>query len=369
MYLSDLIGDKEELILAALQHPTLKPKRQPSIDMAFKAVLSEVEKRVVSATNEKMTPVFTDVMLTYELMNGEHGDAEDAEDYASGLDDELEKTVEPYVEFLSQNWLGTHMIDSRLWEENAPTRIAQSMGKEIFKNLSFKKTPAKTLANAGILSSDVELYFDQHMNTQPNETEKPKVSENEITIEQVANTIKAHVGNDFDVMQVYEDIGLLVEDDEVLQGSAAGRLGIGQAEMDAVAMAFMDADDMESFITTFIEHITEANGTAQVPQPASAAPAPAPAARTRQTKVQTTDGSTMDISVLTALKDSGVQDTALSEALGVSRSTLGNWQKGKSVFAPSDEQVDTLRVEAVTRINRLMAALAAIDGTEPHVVS
>ena len=73
--------------------------------------------------------------------------------------------------------------------------------------------------------------------------------------------------------------------------------------------------------------------------------------------------------VLAALKANGVADTAMAERLGVSRSTYTNYCKGKTVFAPDDEQVATVRGEVILRANELLAALAVIDGTEQMAVS
>lgn len=374
MYIHELIGEKADIIEKAMKNPGLAPKRKPTIEQAMKAVASEVEFVAMQNVQQKILPVIQDMYDMYVLMNGEYedvgmpenGSEEPDEDfvnasrteYSSGLDDELEKALEPLEQYLSADWLGRNTIDTRLWEENAIVKLSQSVAKEVFKQLSYQKTPAQVLSNAGIVQADVEIFFEQHLAQA--ETPKGKQAMSDATAtsaEDLAAKIKSHVGNDFDQMTVYEDLELACDDDEILANGAGKRLGLDEDDVQALQMVVLEYG--EDTADHMIELIGNASSGEKAAKPKAERKPAAP-----KKDAAPVEGA-VDPKVLVLMKNHGsTKDTEMSATLGVSRATYNNWLNGKNAFSPDGDQYSAVRDELVRNINGLLEALATLDGTE-----
>lgn len=385
VYIQNIIGDKDELIVKAMRHPALAVKRKPTMEVAMKAVAREVEFTAQQYVTANLGPTIQDAYDMYTLMNGEYGDMVkgdgtdevDANEYAAGLDDKVEAALLSWEPYLSADWLGVNTIDTRLWEENAVDKFVASAAKEVYKQLAYGKTPSQILSNAGILSADVELYLGQHMagtlSPQPENTHMQTVSS-------IADTIRKQVGtfeSGFDIMAVNDDIAMVAEgDDEILVGGAAERLGIDQEQIDALqtmalTMAFDDV--AEQLIQVIkggpgVENVGAApaatNGKAKGKGKAATAPKPAP------TGAPVGASDVIPKEAFALLKEhGGAKDTDLSAGLGVSRATYNNWVNGKTVCNATPEQRRLVRDQIVINTNGLLQALAILDGSsEPMAV-
>jgi DNA-binding transcriptional regulator YdaS (Cro superfamily) len=356
MYIENLIADKDTILTSAMQHPACAPKRKPTIETALKAVVSTLEMAAIAAITDKYMPLLNDMYDMYEIDNGEYDtvDPEARDGWSSGMDDVVEQIIEPLTPVLSADWLARNTIDTRLWEKDAITKFVRSMGLEVFKQLSYGKEPGQVLSNAGITRADVQLYLDEHM--KPKSTEELAVMAEQVSedITRVIATIHAQVGSDFDLMDVSSDLETLLDDDEILSGSAASRLGLDQAGIDAAQMFALDytAEDAAAKLLDMLQNYKpggEAPKRTNAPRPPKGEPAVA----------SDFNGAT----VLGLVKDhSAVKETELAAALGVSRSTFVNWCNGKTEFKPDAAQKETLRNRIVADVNGLAEALCAIDG-------
>lgn len=373
MLIQDLLGEKGDIIERAMANPGLAPKRKPTIEHAMKAVAAEVEFACSQNVEKAVYPIIQDMYDMYVIMNGEYEDVgvpadgsdvdEDVqklerEEWASGLDDAFEACLEPYEPMLSANWLGTNTIDTRLWEPNAIVNMGRSVAKEVFKSLSYQKTPAQVLSNAGIVQADVEIYLEQHL-TQSPEKDKAMAEAADSSAEDIAAKIKAQVGAEFDQMEVYGDLELALDDDEILANGAGKRLGLDENDVQALQMVALEqGEDTAQYIIDLM----------------NAAPAEKPK-RERKPKAEGTTATApkegaVDADVLVLMKNHGsTKDTEMSASLGVSRATYNNWLNKKNPFNPDGDQYQTLRDELVTNINGLLEALAKLDGTEQMEVS
>lgn len=364
MYIQDLIGDKGDIIEAAMRHPGMVPKRKPTIETAMKAVAAEVEAEVHRKVGKDFEAKLDEMYGMYTIMNGDYADqdAEAQDDYASGLDDAFEALLEPYTENLSQDFLGKETIDSRLWEDDAIVKMAAKIAKEVYKQLSYGKTPAQVLSNAGIVQSDVEVFFDTHMQPRTKEQEKADMADQEQTVEQIAATIKAHIGADFGQMEVYGDVEMLYDEDEILADAAGARLGVGRPEIDALQTAVMFGTDADALFK-MIEEASE-----KPAKPAAKPKADKPAIKPKAEKAAPS-GDAIGQEVLGFLKaHSAMPDTERAASLGVSRGTYVNWLNGKTPFAANDEQRATVRAQIVADLNGLHEALAILDSEDAVVV-
>lgn len=372
MHIEELIGDKSEVIDRAMATPAMSPKRKPTIEQAMKAVMGEVEKTATATMANMVLPLLQDVYDMYTLTNGEYEDATVGGDiapdeFSEWLDNAVEHVLEPFNQYLSADWLARNTIDTQLWEKDAVSKLAASLGREVFKQVSYGKTPAQVLSSAGIMTADVEIILEQHLASNPKK-EKAMADDANASAEDIAAKIKAHIGTDYDRMEVYGDLELLVDDDEILAGGAGKRLGLSGSDIDAVQMVVLELG--EDTVDHLNELIENASDKAEKPKRTSAkSKASANADKASAPKPATTaDG--VDPNVLALMKAHGsTQDTKISAALGVSRATYNNWLNAKNVFAPDADQLSTLRDELVGNINGLLEALALLDGTEAMAVS
>lgn len=366
MYIEDIIGDKIELLESAMRHPALIPKRKPTIEVAMKCVIAEVERICMTNVGTDYTEKLNDVYLSYTLMNGERDEVDVAAlgDWDEGLDNEVEKLFEPITELLSQNWLGEKTIDTRLHEDGAIVKLASSVGKEIFKTLTFGKEPGQVLSNAGILRTDVEIAFEAHQNPTPELKEANRMAQ-ESTIELIVGAMQQHLGAEFDQMEVYDDIGMLFDDDEILADAAAARLGLASADREAVQVAAFEGLDTDGLFAMLNEAPAPAEEKPKAPavKPTSESGKPRRNKKAEaEQKAQAKAEGTIPAEVLQAYKaHGGMGDTEFAAKLGVSRGTYNNYLSGKSPFVPDDAQRETLRNQIVGDINGLLDALGTID--------
>ena len=116
-YISELINH-EEVLDAAFAQPGMqikaRSKRVPTIEMATKAVIVEIEKAVVAVVVEDLQPKLQDILDEQVMLYGEHDDADDREEWTNAVDEAVEAAIAEYVPVLSQSWLGEHTIDCGL---------------------------------------------------------------------------------------------------------------------------------------------------------------------------------------------------------------------------------------------------------------
>lgn len=401
----------EEVLAAAFAQPGMRistrSKKRPTLEMATKAVLVEVERAVINYVVGEVQPVIQDAYDGYVLMNGERDEAEDKPAWDAGVDEQVvEANIELYVPHLSQDWLGEHTIGTDLWIEDGIAKFCHSMGKEFYKQLTyaFNKTPAKILSSAGITAPEIEERLTIHNN--PTEEEKAAMAnETNTELQEVYKTIAEHVGKDHNPMAVYEEIEMVLDDDDGLAFGAGARLGVDEVAVETLRMVALDhgtdavdiihqgiqavldgapkgkkkapakkakaqepeedEDDM-SFLEEGGEAAIEENIIVGKPETA-AAPAPK-APKEKPAKKAKDAADALEASVLVTIKECGAGDTETAKELGVSRQTYTNYVNGKTEFTPSNAQHDYLRGVIVDKLNALHEALAAIDGTEAHAV-
>lgn len=356
MYVQDFTGDKDAMLDIAFASPKLNPKKNPTVEQAMRVVGDVVTKHAKAKLAEEIGIDLLDGIAMYEVNNGEYTDIPEENqhargDYESGMDDAVEAALEKWDDYLSADWLGKNTIETQVWldtedERTNAEKLAQSAAKEVFKQLTADKTPAQVLSSAGIVQADVEARL---------ASPTPQTGDLNVDTNEVIAKIKAHIGKDFDQMAVFEDVEMIIEeDDEILAGSAGSRLGINQDDIEALQIAALDMDDAPSDIVKMIDDY-KAPSAASKKKAAKAAKAEAKA-----------EGETNGVpsEVFVALKECGAGDTAMAEELGVSRSTYTNYIKGKTHLVPDADQHALLRGELVERANKLLAGLAALDGTE-----
>lgn len=394
----------ETILAAAFKQPELKPRargKQPDAEAAGKAVMKQIERQFVDKLAGEVETLIGEAYETFVLLNGDHADAENKDEWESAQDDMVEETIEPYTAILSADWLARNTIASSLHLDGGVEKFSTSLAKDYYKQLTYGKTPAKIMSSAGLTQDQVESRLDDHLNATEQETEQMAQQEN-IELEDVIAKIAAYVGKDYDVMTVYDDFDQASDDDEILSAGAAARLGI--TEEDAAVLQgvrVVQGDDaIDSFDALLKAQFTkgkkkpaakpkkeeqadedETDDTDSTkPAPPAArkpavkrSPAAAKAAAAKPAKKQAKDSAEiegqLDPVILTILKDSGASDVDMAKGVGVSRATFNNYVNGKNAFVPDADQYAFIRTQFVDRINRLYEGLAKLDGQdEPEVV-
>jgi len=368
MYLQDFIADKGELLESAMKHPALSPKRKPTIDQALKAVVSEIEQSAAKNVAAILIPQLNDMYEMYVMLNGEHDDCPDQptrDDYESALDDEVESIFDPFQKHLSANWLATNTIDTRLYEEGTIEKLALSAGREVVKQLSSvtvqeqnqgiaSKTPAQILANAGIVQTDVQLYLDQHLAPKEAGDAEMSTDETDDAIKGVIEKMRAHIGTGFDMIEVYSDVELALDDDEILANGAGARLGLDETDVGHLqTLTFLhDASDVPNVIMAMLDDTPDKTKPAKAERKAKdpVVPKQPPAMGEEAAEV-------LDLIV----SHSAVNDTAMAAAIGVSRATFNNYKARKTEFKPDEMQKTILRDQIVKDLNGLYRAMCLID--------
>jgi len=393
--------DADQALAGAFTTPAMRIKprsdKRPTLDQAMNAVAGVVEVAVIQHFKDELGPVLAETLETHVLVHGEcpelpkqdtvtkeeYEAAYDTKDgWETALDELVEEAIAEYTPVLSQDWLGRNTIATAIHLPDGIDKFCTSLGKEYFKQVTYdtengrQKSAVKILAEAGIASAKIEAALAVH-NNPPTEKEiasmSAKASED---VEPVLAKIAAHVGKDHDIMNVYNDLYLASDDDEILAMGAAARLGITEEEVMTLQNdRLMNGPEAVQLMSDRIIEIT--NGGAKKPKKKAAkkkepeaepeAPTNEPAPEVKQPPTQTVEGIVRP-DILVALKACGAKDTDMAVGMGLSRATYNNYLNAKFPFTPSPEQRAFLRNEIVIRANGILAALALLDGTEEQEV-
>ena len=347
-------ADAPEVIIATVIASTAV-RKSPNVETALKEAAKVAEKSFKANLAAKVNDEMTDLVDGYTLINGEWStDMAETQgiqaksDFESGLDDIVETYTEPYTDLLSANWLGLHTIESGVWLPDGPQAFANNFAKEVYKVIASDKTPAQMLASAGITGQMLQEALD---NKDQNDMNAPASTEG-YEVKQALEKIKAHLGDGFDVVDVYSDLDLIAtEDDEILVNAAGARLGLDEGGIGALQMDVIDTES-DDHAQTWCDILLNLDAKPKRNRDRKA----------EASRVAAKAENTMSLEVLTNLKHCGAGDTAMAEALGISRSTYTNYFKGKSDFSPDGDQYAVLRREVVERANKMLTALGYLDG-------
>ena len=356
LYLRNMVPEKDAVIEAVMALPAMHRRKRPTVEAAAKEALKVLEGGVVEFMRGELLEDIQDAYDMYVLTNGERASAADPDEWDSGIDDEVEALLEPYQEALSADWLGRFTINTRLDEPYGVDRIVKAAGTEVFKQLSDKKSPNQTLAACGIVMADIEEALAAHLGQE--QEEPPMLNDAEINADLAAVIEKlfAHVGTEFDEKAVRGDVELMMDmDDEdgILANGAAARIGLDENDVFTLQMVNLDhpTDALDSVMAQLKKRKTN--------RPAKNERLP-----------EQPQGEPMNAQAVVLVKThSGVGDTDMSKALGVSRTAYTNWAKGTAEFRPNEDQKATLRAQIVADVNGLLQALAIVDGAEAMAVS
>jgi len=354
-YIQELSGDPAQVIQEALEDKTLAPRKNPTEQTLSNVVFKLVKSRAIDFAFQSLHAAARVVFDDFYSLNGDYDDLPEdrRDDYSSALDDIAEAMLEPYDNHISADWYGKMTIDTRLWESLAEHKWLKSAAAEIFKQMTYGKTPIQVLSSAGITMDAMRTALTTRA-PQQKETDMTDIT----TLEGVAAQIASTVGKGYDVMELDSNI-TKAQSADVNEAYAAGaRIGLTPAATEVMQMGFITHGDA---LTDEVVKLVDAALAAEKPKPAkrkrskAGDPPPADAVPTRVMEV---------IKAHSSAKDNDVAEGVLK----VSRGTWNSYVKGKAHFVPEGEQVNDLRKLILADVNPLLEAIALLDGTEPTVV-
>lgn len=364
MLLQDYTGEVNALLDTAFTYPKLK-SGSADVETAMGVVHTTLAVAAKQGLGDAIESVLLSALEMYELENGEYDQtfagSQERNDYESAVDGMVEDALEKWNSHLSADWIAKNTIETKLWlttdsDRKAVRALADSAAKEVFKQFSADKTPMQVMASAGIVKEAVETRLAKHA---LQKEQKPEANSMDAGFKEAVAKIKRYLGKGFDRTSVYQDISMILEeDDDFLVKSALSRLGIQKLEKDFIKIVSVNftldgVKDVAAHILDLIDQHKEPSGRAKIKAKRAAR-----AAEKAEAQLNGLDPNTFKI-----LKDCGAKDTAMAEALGVSRSTYTNYMTGKTRLVPDEKQYALLRQEIVNRANALLAGLAALDGS------
>lgn len=399
-----LAGTREELIAALLEDEPFRLLRFKSVGNVSDRLVTIARNRATEAAAALIGPPLRAAYAQFLTLNNERPSTTfEADEWDSALDDEIMHALEPYANALSASWLNEATVDTRLHLDNEIDKLIASFGKEVWRQLTFKKeTTAKTLSALGFGENDINAFLASYV-ARP----EPTVLELEpdMNLNAVINKIMLHTGASGMPVAVFaavidgndegiEAYGIDADDAETIRmASYGGYTPDWMAERTTDGVVLDEADDAtpgaalpndpsglaaeavvdELTIPHALDVANNPNAPANIANgkgaPASAPPAiqtgdaPPPPATGRKKKDTTPPPGALAKETLQAIRDkAGVKDDDAATLLGFSRATYNNYVKGKAAFVPNDEQRDKLTNLVRDKANALLLTLTGLTG-------
>jgi hypothetical protein len=356
---------KEAIFEETFKHPKVKitkrKKKMPTIDDVKDAALKSTELVFINTLFSMIEPEIQKVVTNQELMDGEYEEAADKNEWECAVDDKVEEAVEPYMPWLSNDWVGKNTTESNVWKEGGVAKFAKSMAKELWKTVTHNKKPNQILSNANIVEAELQAELDQRIEDVKGDDSTADDNGSDDELKEVIVKIKDQIGEKHDTMQVYDDLDIVSDDDDILAYGAAPRLGLDESDVEILrgVRSYM-ANDAVEYIYNLVQEY-KPKGSVK------------PAAKKTAKKTTAKDEAVgeveseilFDHDVLVILKDhAGEKDKDMAEEIGVSRQTYTKWQKGNTDISIDDKDTAMIRARYIEHLNELHRGLAILDGTE-----
>lgn len=410
-------------VLAAIRDEIAMERGRPDVrylmTMGDKIVKARLNKYAYDIIFPKLETVYT----MYTLMNGSYPEEFEksvrafqraqADEWSSGLDDQIEKVFDEYNGIVSADFIGEHCAGNRLWEKDAIPALAGAFAKDAVRIATWHvgndhggpKTPAQVMSSVGLVERD----FLDMLNTRIEPTEK-EVEQHQMNsladavsrihtvtsmMGMVGATLKANVDNASD-----DDEGLATGFVKLIGGeigdipalrTARKQIGLdglctliesgeyGKMSEDAWPAAPLPpvpavpptppaaqtngAVDLSMFGLPPMPLATPANTPMTV---AETQPVPPEAPKKRSRRKEAEDNpQALPPRLLVILEQfTGLNAQELGEIFGCARQSFVNYAKGKGILVPTPEQRAQLRGVLEQHGAALREAMDLLDGVD-----
>lgn len=350
---------------------------------------------IAAAVSGSVLPQIETTLLeaydTYEMIEGSRPDDPVA---AVAWDEKLGETIEPLLASdiaiaLGQGWLGENTIGPKFHEPGTIERIAIEAAAGFGKHVASTTTPeAVGLHQADLLEKakllvGIPVSLDRRggKNAPKKTTPADRATRAKVVLSAVAGLLLAHKPE-----ELIPELDLIGDFDEVLSPGAAERLGIrDQVVIDALVSSYADAPAKRTWAEVVVreaQNFSVAGGdaissapavaassavdasateTATGAEPLSVAP-PLATERPKQTRNKRKN-TVVNMAAVTGLNEllKVVSQQTIAEMLSCTKSTISNYQSGKTPFAATPDEILTLRQKSIDISKGLEAAVAAFD--------
>lgn len=324
------------------------------------AMLAGVKANFIATASSLFREAIYEKYEEHKMLRGERP-AEDPSDWDAGADEAIEEAAKPHIDVLSQSWLGTETIDTRLHEEGELGRLANSFAKEAFKQITDKIAGEDILAALGLETSAFQ-YLGGAEKLQANEAAESR------TWQEAVRRIAVASGGHFDPIEVYDFLDNATDMDDGLAFGALASLFKSEPSEDITLyvralQGFRKANGKEApsmlsdlilkEITNPAPELSENTEPKEVPKPSERAPKAKKAAAPKPKKEEavSTEGPIPAVKLARIQRALGCDDTQMGKLVGVSRQSWCNYASGKRSYALTDSVKAKLReaLEAKTR--------------------
>lgn len=341
------------------------------VDDAMLEGASIVKKTLHKYFYDYIKPKLSELHEYHQLMQGEYDDKWPfyrREEFSDSLDEQVETLLDNNAHMITADWLGNHVTETRLWEENAVHNFADGFAVDAVKVATWRaedenagpKTPAQILSAVGIVKTDIETMLNDRIQPTTEQVEQAVQNNMQEAAQRMHDTIvmMGYTGKELELM-----VDNASDSDEGLAQGGVQNLG-GEWPGDWNAMKDGRSQWGVQGLANFLEQYSgvipapdpqvveaepdpyaEFGATTPTPKapplPAGATPPPAPAKRGRK-KQADTEGCVPPELLMILKQHTGEDTNVLAAALGLSRQTFDNYAKGKGALKPDVKQAKTI---------------------------
>lgn len=148
-----LAGNGEAIIQYAMASKNIVHQPVVAVQTLAMEAYMVTQDRVRQALVSLITPELREALEMYRLINGDRDTSETPDDWESGLDDVVEKMVEPYDDILTVNWCGRNTIDVNLETDEDVMRWIASFATEGWLVLTHDAEEGKPMTTQAVLDA------------------------------------------------------------------------------------------------------------------------------------------------------------------------------------------------------------------------
>lgn len=320
-------------------------------DRVAAAMLAGVKTNFIRTASNVFTEAVNEKYEEYKMLHGERPESvDDLPDWEGGVDAAIEEVTTLHLDVLSQNWLGTETIDTRLHEEGELDRFAKSFATEAYKTITDKAPGEEILATLDLVPGSFQ-YLGQQDNQQMNAVIETQAWQEAVRRIAVANK------DSFDPIEMYDHLDNATDSDDGLAfGAVAALLKSKPSEDITVYVRALQAyrksngkDAPAQISDMILKEITNptpdvliaeeaapipAKARKEVAKPSERAPAKGKAVAKKQKAIEAVvNGEPVPAAKLLMIQHAlGYDDTAMGELVGVSRQSWCNYSSGKRSY-------------------------------------
>ena len=145
-------------------------------------------------------------------------------DWDEGLDDAIANLFEPYSKYLSAQWMGIHLIDTRMHNEGEALRLANLFATEVWAQLTYQRTNNQILSGVGITEPDIMALVESKAGAMIDVPPPPPPMEyNPMSVNAVLNKVIMYMP---DMTDLRDNLEQASDSDDALSHGGAERLGL-----------------------------------------------------------------------------------------------------------------------------------------------